>query len=295
MPIRLTPAAACRAALAAGTPRDSLHPVYRVLGSRQADPAPPEGDRTDRIGTEGSGGTGHLDAADLATVIAHVTSPAMLVLAVADGGATRTLRVGLHGAAATIERSAPAGDGTRPEPADSDASGDAGASTDAAVGLLEAIPLGQVPRALAAWMPEGPLAAPPLLTQPGEDRILRLDPDRARRPASSRPAGDSGPGPAAAAESTDPRLADALGAAGPRASLSLTLRAGPGAPDAAPVTFSRLWALGDLGLYRVDAAGTPRGQIVHVKAGDVLGTALPLLEQGVQYAAGRTPGEAMSR
>lgn len=292
MPIRLTPAAACRAALAAGTPRSSLHPVYRVLGSPAAGPVPSDGAGTHRAGTEGIGGTGHLDAEDLATVIAHVTSPAMLVLAVADGGSTRSLRVGLQGAAATLERSAPTGSGPHPDPAGPGGPGAAGGATP---GLLEAIPLVQVPRALAAWLPEGPLAAPPLLTRPGEDRILRLDPDRARHLASSRPAGGGDTEPAAAGEGTDPRLADALGAAGPRASLSLTLRPAPDDPDSAPVTFSRLWTLGRLGLYRVDAAGTPAGQIVHVEAGDVLGTALPLLEQGVQYSAGRTPEEAMSR
>ena len=58
-----------------------------------------------------------------------------------------------------------------------------------------------------------------------------------------------------------------------------------------PVTFSRLWVRGDEHWYRLDADGAAGGTIHPVGAGDVLGTALPVLERGVRFAAARTSAE----
>ena len=91
----------------------------------------------------------------------------------------------------------------------------------------------------------------------------------------------------------DHSLRDALTATGPRLSLSLTLHDPLGRVTEQPVTWSRLWVTGSKGLYRLDQPTSPALAIHPVEGGDVLGTLLPILEQGLHFAtACATSGSA---
>lgn len=263
VPVRLSPAALRRVAREAGASEREIHPVLAVLADRHP---------------EANDGAARLSPAERELVVRHATSAAMLVLAsTEDDGRTRTLRIGLAPDGATLDEQS------------------SGAPGEAPRMTIESAQIADLPERLAATLPVGPLSAPPRLTQDDPDAELRLDAAAAQQLAELLRSGVDAETAATQLDGLDPCLVDALTAEGPRASVSVTLRPDPAGPPMSPVTFSRVWTVGARGLYRVDADAPPGGAIMPVAPGDVLGTALPLLEQALQFALGRTPQEAMSR
>lgn len=225
------------------------NPVYRAL-LEDAPASPPQD-----LPTE----------AELALVRRQLSSPALLVVAVTEGGRTRRLRLGLDPARGTVERS----DGEEPS-------------------LWSELAEPEMPSAIAALLEECglPVSAARLTTEreadqlrltPAQNRIVRAELARGLAPADAY----------AAVPDLDERLRDALTAMGPQIALSLTLHDPQGRVTEWPVTWSRLWVQGELGRYRLDAPTTPGGAIQPVDDGDVLGTVLPILEEGLRFAAAR--------
>ncbi|WP_347041150.1 hypothetical protein [Brachybacterium nesterenkovii] len=304
---RIRPGRIRRAAIAAGAHPSAVHPVYRVLAEDSA----AAGDAADAGGRAGDAAPGPGLDADLdhdaaPLVLRHATTPALLTLAVDEGAGPRTLRVGLHPDGATVE--AADSQGTDPGAQATDA--EAQASGTPSTSAITEVHLADLPARLADALPAGPLSAPPLLTQESAARSMRLAPEQARAIIDAIREGRSPAEAARELEGIEPALLSALTAAGPRVSLSLTLHpdargdaARPdGVPrsdrpreDAPPVTFARVWTQHGDALLRTDASGAPPGSIQEVAPGDVLGTLLPLLEQGVRFSTGDSAGEAMTR
>ena len=311
---RIRPGRIRRAAIAAGAHPSAVHPVYRVLAEDSA----AAGDAADAGGRAGDGAPGPGLDADLdhdaaLLVLRHATTPALLTLAVDEGAGPRTLRVGLHPDGATVEAADPQGTDPGAQATDADAratDAEAQASGTPSTSAITEVHLADLPARLADALPAGPLSAPPLLTQESAARSMRLAPEQARAIIDAIREGRSPAEAARELEGIEPALLTALTAAGPRVSLSLTLHpdargdaARPdGVPrsdrpreDAPPVTFARVWTQHGDALLRTDASGAPPGSIQEVAPGDVLGTLLPLLEQGVRFSAGDSAAEAMTR
>lgn len=311
---RIRPGRIRRAAIAAGAHPSAVHPVYRVLAEDSA----AAGDTADAGGRAGDAAPGPGLDADLdhdaaLLVLRHATTPALLTLAVDEGAGPRTLRVGLHPDGATVEAADPQGTDPGAQAMDADAratDAEAQASGTPSTSAITEVNLADLPARLADALPAGPLSAPPLLTQESAARSMRLAPEQARAIIDAIREGRSPAEAARELEGIEPALLSALTAAGPRVSLSLTLHpdargdaARPdGVPrsdrpreDAPPVTFARVWTQHGDALLRTDASGAPPGSIQEVAPGDVLGTLLPLLDQGVRFSAGDSAGEAMTR
>lgn len=311
---RIRPGRIRRAAIAAGAHPSAVHPVYRVLAEDSA----AAGDTADAGGRAGDAAPGPGLDADLdhdaaLLVLRHATTPALLTLAVDEGAGPRTLRVGLHPDGATVEAADPQGTDPGAQATDADAratDAEAQASGTPSTSAITEVHLADLPARLANALPAGPLSAPPLLTQESAARSMRLAPEQARAIIDAIREGRSPAEAARELEGIEPALLSALTAAGPRVSLSLTLHpdargdaARPdGVPrsdrpreDAPPVTFARVWTQHGDALLRTDASGAPPGSIQEVAPGDVLGTLLPLLDQGVRFSAGDSAGEAMTR
>lgn len=243
---------ATRWAAAGPAPAPAWNPVYRAL---VGDPAPGE-ERAP-------------DVQSLDLVLRQLTAPALLVMAVTRDDTTRRLRVGLDASAATVERA----DGHGPS-------------------LWTEIAVQDVPSAVTALLEDsGVPAAPPRMMIRREADGLRLTAEQNRTARAALARGLSPEDAYAAIPDLDPRLRDALTATGPRVGLSLTLHDPHGHVTEQPVSWSRLWATGERGLYRLDAPARPDGAIHAVDRGDVLGTVLPVLEEGLRFAAARSAGE----
>ena len=309
---RIRPGRIRRAAIAAGAHPSAVHPVYRVLAEDSA----AAGDAADAKGHAGDAAPGldaDLDHDAALLVLRHATTPALLTLAVDEGAGPRTLRVGLHPDGATVEAADPQGTDPGAQATDADAratDAEAQASGTPSTSAITEVHLADLPARLADALPAGPLSAPPLLTQESAARSMRLAPEQARAIIDAIREGRSPAEAARELEGIEPALLTALTAAGPRVSLSLTLHPDargdaarpdgvPGSDrprkDAPPVTFARVWTQHGDALLRTDASGAPPGSIQEVAPGDVLGTLLPLLEQGVRFSAGDSAAEAMTR
>lgn len=241
---------------ASGTPQSSLNPIYRALSASEP--------------------STRIDGPELDLLVEQMTAPAVMVLAVECAGSTRRIRVGIHADGATVERSKGA---SGQEPGDSH-----WARAERA----------DLPRLLAEVLPAGsPLAAPPRLTVESPHTVLRLDPGHLEQLRELLASGHDPQSAFGRIDGLDPRLQDALTAHGDRASLSLTLHSPDPARLEQPVSIARLWNCGKLGIYRADAPDQPAVEVVPVEPGDVLGTAIPLLEQAIRFASGLppTPGD----
>lgn len=227
------------------------NPVYRALVDG-AGPPPP---RSPEV--EGTGAAG----ADL--VLRQLTSPALLIVAVTEGERTRRLRIGLDPAGATLERA----DDDHPS-------------------RWTELAAAEVPAAVSSLLEESGIDLAParLEVASGED-ALRLSPEQNRLAyaalADGVPAGEA----FADLPDLDDSLRDALTATGPRLSLSLTLHDPRRRVTEQPVSWSRLWVTGRRGMYRMDRPATAALEVRAVGGGDVLGTLLPILEQGLRFAA----------
>ena len=235
------------------------NPVYRALVD---EPGPIPAGAPDGAG---------LDEAGTDLVRRQLTAPALLVVAVTDGARTRRLRIGLDPAGATVERA----DGDRPS-------------------HWTEIDVPRVPATITALLEDAgvDLAAPQLSVRRRGD-ALRLTPEQHRIARAALARGLPAQEAFASVPGLDDSLRDALTASGPRLSLALTLHDPQGRVTQEPVTWSRLWATGSRGLYRLDQPTTPALEVHPVPGGDVLGTLLPVLEQGLRFAAACTvPGGA---
>lgn len=227
------------------------NPVYRALvddGGTPPDSSP---------GVEATGP----DGADL--VRRQLTAPALLVVAVTEGERTRRLRIGLDPVGATVERSEPD-----------------------QVPRWSELPVAEVPATIAALLEDSGIDLAPARLEVAGDDVLRLTPEQTRLAQAALAEGVPAEEAFATLPELDASLHDALTAAGPRLSLSLTLHDPQGRVVEEPVAWSRLWVTGRQGTYRMDSPGTGPLEVRPVGGGDVLGTLLPILEQGLRFAAG---------
>lgn len=235
-------------------PPADWNPIYRAL----VDDAGPAAGRT-----HGAGDTG---AAELALVRRQLTTPALLVVAVTVGGRTHRLRIGLDPAAATIER----GDGEQ-------------------ASRWTEIDVQEVPATIATLLEDSGIdLAPARLDIQRSGDALRLTPEQNRIARAALIRGLPAEAAFASVPELDDSLRDALTATGPRLTLALTLHDPRGRVTEQPVTWSRLWATGSRGLYRLDPPTGPVLEVHPVGGGDVLGTLLPILEQGLRFSAACT-------
>lgn len=235
----------------AAVPRRDWNPVYRALEPPPAELPEPAGPAL-----PGAGGPEDL------LLIRQITARALLTLALTDGSGTRRLRIALHLDGASVEVSR-AADPSRWRTADLD----------------------ELPRLLAEFVSGSGLDTGMHLTVAREADGLRLDD---RQTEAVRAALEDGAPPEQAfdaAPDLPAPLRDALTADGPRGSISITLHDPSARAADRPVTWSRLWVRGQEGLYRTDATEAPFGAIHPVADGDVLGTVVPLLEEGLRFAA----------
>lgn len=240
---------AARCAVRAGADEQDINPIYRALL---------------RSGDEHRGRTSP-SGSEAELLAAHVTSGAVLVAALTRGDETRRLRLGLGPRRVTVERS----HGER-EP------------------VWSATETSQVPGLLGELLEgTGPLAAAPRLTVGRESEGMWLTPAQAERARTRITDGVPAAETFSHMDDVDPRLRDALTADGDRVALSFTLDAPSRQAAESPLTWSRMWVVGDLGIYRMGAPAAGGAAVHPVADGDVLGTALPIVEQGVRFAAAR--------
>ena len=231
-------------------PAEDWNPVYRALRE------PPARE-----------GRGRPDEATVDLVLRQLTAPALLVVAVTDAERTRRMRIGLDPVVATLEH-----------------------SEDDEPSHWSRIDAQEVPTRITAMLEEAGIdLAPARLGVERGSTALRLSAEQGRAAAGALARGLAPEEAFAAVPALDAPLRDALTATGPRLSLALALHDPQHRVTEEPVTWSRLWATGRRGLYRLDQPTSPALSIHPVDGGDVLGTLLPILEQGLRFAAACTP------
>lgn len=230
------------------------NPVYRALVDAAGPPPPrsPEVEGAEPAGTD--------------LVLRQLTAPALLVVAVTEGERTRRLRIGLDPAGATVERA----DDDHP-------------SRWTELGVQE------VPATISSLLEESGIDLAPARLEVETGGALRLTAAQNRVAlaalADGRPAEEA----FASIPDLDDSLRDALTATGPRLSLALTLHDPQGRATQEPVSWSRLWVTGRRSMYRLDRPASASLEVHPVGGGDVLGTLLPILEQGLRFAAACAP------
>ena len=246
-----------RAAQWAGEDPDEVarwNPVYRALVDGSGTPP------------ERSPGPQDAPAAGIDLVRRQLSAPALLVVAVTEAGRTRHLRIGLAPGTGTMERA----DGEGPS-------------------QWTELAAQQVPSTVCALLEESGIDLSPAQLEigSGED-VLRLTPQQICLAREALAAGVPAEEAFSSLPELDDALRDALSATGPRLSLSLTLHDPRGRVAEEPVTWSRLWVTGRDGMYRMDRPASAPMEVRPVGGGDVLGTLLPILEQGLLFAAEAT-------
>ncbi|MGY5763906.1 hypothetical protein ACXET9_01725 [Brachybacterium sp. DNPG3] len=261
-------------------PRRDINPVYRALAGADG---PDHGDTAfgpdhPAVGPDDPAGGSDVpcDEAESALLARHLCAPALLIATVAHQGSTRRLRISLTPDAVSLESS----HDDRPSRW---TTGDLDTIAPALADLLDGT---------------GLHLDAPLLTVDRAAATIRPTAEQAEQARHALRAGSSPEEAFSAIADLDPRLRAALDPDAPRLSLSLVLHspgrraeptAGAGAPAtaaAAPpsASFSRLWVRGGESLYRLDA-GAPAPAVRPVPDGDVLGTLLPIVQEGLRFAA----------
>lgn len=229
-----------------GVPLTDWNPVYRALaGAAAGSPA----------ALPEASGAGLLER--------QFTASALLVVTVMHAERARRLRIGLARTTATLESA----DGDQPSQWSEASTRDAARRISI---LLDETGMG--------------LGAPHLDVR-RDSEGLSLTPSQRGAVQSALRRGVLASDALSALPGLDDSLQDALTATGPRLSLSLTLHDPLGVPAQLPVTWSRLWAAGGSGLYRLDRPSSHSPSIHPVGRGDVAGTLHPILEQGLRFAA----------
>lgn len=236
-------------------PGREWNPVYQALAEE------PSGDAASE----------RLEGAGLDLVGRHLRSPALLVLAVTDGARTRRLRIGLAPATVTLERA----DGEGPS-------------------HWSEIEVQDLPAAITSLLEDSGIAPTPAQLGIEHRRdALRLSTAQSQHAQEALRRGVPADEVFGIIPGLDETLRDALTATGPRISLALTLHDPHRRVAERPVTWSRLWAHGRRGLYRMEQPASPALEVHPVAAGDVLGSVLPVLEEGIRFtAASATSGGA---
>lgn len=244
----------------AGTPRPQWNPLYRALAPASLPTAPPPAPAPAPLPRAAQGA---LEGSTEETVQRQFTARALLVVAVTDGGSTWRLRIGLQAEGATWE-----------------------SSCDEEPSLWSSGALREVPGLIADLLSEAGVDpdAPQLSVRRDADG-LRLTPDQIEHVRADLAQGDSPAGAFATAPDLDERLLDALTASGPRIAVSLTLFDPSGKLLERSENWSRMWVRGTCGLYRMDASEALFGVVHPVDDGDIPGTLLPILEEGVRFVA----------
>lgn len=242
---------AVAAVLQHGVRPEQINPVYRALTPRSASPA--------------TSTATPVPGVELDLLVEHICAPAVLMLATETDGSLRRARVGLHLRGATVEA-------YRGTPANGGESAWSRRAID------------ELPRLMTGLLPPGPMSAAPRLTQESPGEALRLTAQQQDRLRAQAGRGIDPLSALAQCEDLDPRLRDAITATGPRTSMSLTLHAPTPGVLEQPVTMSRLWVLGERGLYRMDAQSSVAASVLPVGDGDVLGSLLPMIDQGLRFA-----------
>ncbi|MCW1804929.1 hypothetical protein [Brachybacterium squillarum] len=266
--LQVTLEEAAARAVAGGVPPEDLHPVYRALLDRRGEHAPASPDTAPAGATAGPG-----SPEELALITAQLTARALFVLAVTDREGTHRMRVALAPQRITLELSHGAG------PA-----------------LLEQAALEVLPARITALLDRAGIAPSVARQEVGrEAEALRLTDEQVASARESLARGASPEAAFGALEGLPSPLRDALTARGPRIAASLTLHDPRHRALAGPVSWSRLWVRGEHGLYRTDASDAPLGPVLPVGDGDVAGSLLAVIEEGVRFAAAATaapgPGE----
>lgn len=243
-------------------PSRDWNPVYRALTPHP--PGASTGSRTEATGaTETEVPTLSADETELVT--RQLAAPALMVIAVTQGDSTCRLRIAPGPRTAALE-----------------------SSRDDGPSVWRTAPTDQVPAAIGELLDGCGIALdPPRLMVEGAGGELHPSPDQVRAIRRSLDGGASPEDAFAGLPDLDPRLRDALAADGPRIALSLTLHDRTGCVVQSPVTFSRLWVQGEMGMHRIDAEA-PLPAVLPVTSGDILGTALPLLEEAMRFTAACT-------
>ncbi|APX34400.1 hypothetical protein BH708_18700 [Brachybacterium sp. P6-10-X1] len=243
--------AARRVAEASVSP-ETWNPVYRTLVAAP-DRAP------------AGAGRGEHDPASTALLGRHFASPALLVVAATEADSTSRLRIGLHPDAATVET-----------------------SRDGSPSTWSAAPVERLPALIEQLLtPIGLAGGPARLEVRRESTGLRLTREEIEQVRLALSRGAAPTEAFAAADGIDPDLLDALTAKGPRAAVSLTRHDPSGRHLRSAQTWSRLWVRGERSLYRVDDTLAALGPVHPVADGDVLGSVLPVLQDGLRFAAAR--------
>lgn len=242
---------ALRATRTAGIDRARINPVL-LLGAPQEEEALL------------AGGGPEADPDQVALLTEWATAPALLTISVVTEAGTSRRRIAVDPRRGVVEESLP-GTGTSRW------------TSVAPAELLDAVrePLGTTPAFDAA----------PLLTQEDAAALLRLTGSQQADLRSRIARGESPSEAAAGLQGVDPRMRDALMTSAPRASLSLTLHDPTRIVIERPVPWARAWTLGDLGLYRADPSREGVLSVLPVADGDVLGSAVPLLDQALRFTA----------
>lgn len=239
-------------------PEASWNPVYRALAEGSASTPLPPADLP--------------DGASLELMQRQLTASALLVVAVTDGQRTRRLRIGVDPAATTVEQADP------DQPS-----------------RWSELNIQDVPARVIRLLEESGVDLDPAeLSIVRGTHALRLTPVQSRMAYAALTRGAPPEGAFAAIPDLDDTLRDALTATGPRISLALTLHDPRGLVTERPVTWSRLWVTGQTGLCRLDQPSGPSLAVHPVGGGDVLGTLLPLLEEGLRFA-GACAGSGSAR
>lgn len=243
-----------------GTEPAEINPVYRSLLQRPSETPP--GSST--AGSQSVADVGiDLSAAERDLLIRHATSRAVLALAVTTGGSTRRLRLGLGPGPVTVER-----------------------SEDGSESLWSELDRTALPSLISGFVEStGPFGAAPRLTVARECDGLRLTPVQVEQARAVLEDGTGALDAFAQLDGLDARLRDALLATGDRAALSLTLHDPFARVAEQPVSWSRLWVVGERGMYRMDSPAIGGGNVHPVEPGDLLGSALPIIEEGLRFTA----------
>lgn len=231
-------------------PRSQLNPVYRALLESSSD-----------VGGEGSPPLP--DAPQEAMLARQLTSRALMVVAVTTPAGTRRLRLGVEPETVIAE----------------------GSRDDAASTWREMEPSAVPDLIVDALRTTGLPLPPEQQTAAHQGGGLRLS-DEQVRAIHQHLAGGMQPDMAflLAPELSAP-LRDALSAMDVRVAVSVCFHDPGGREVEQPVSWSRLWTVGQQGVYRTDSSASVLGTIHPVPEGDVLATIMSVLEECRRFAA----------
>ncbi|WP_460476525.1 hypothetical protein [Brachybacterium huguangmaarense] len=222
----------------------------------------------------------------------HALSAAVLVVATTTAAAdgtetTRRVRIGLDPIGPTVESVPEAGTA----PGTGSLADMVTRAGDATRRWQDIEPRSLVPAAVSV-LPEGEQwRARARLTPASQAESVRLTPSQQEAVVAARAAGGSARSAVAPLEDVDPILRDVLGASGPRTAVTLSRHDPSGRLLSEPSLWTRMWVVGEHGLCRLDPEGAGT-TVSRVEPGDVLGTIVAMLGQGLEFTTALTMASA---